>query len=603
MEERKILTREEAVKAYPDKIWAIEDLYRTDELWEKDLQKLMSYCDIITEYKGKLSDPEKLLAYMDLQNELIFLTENLINYAQRKSDEDTSDPKYQDMCGKIMSSLVKLSTVQSFETPEIISIDNNRYESLFKENKELIKYKRYLDKIRKEKDHILSEECEKIMSLSSEAVSQADNIYNMFSNADLTFEDAVDSNGNNHVLTTGTYISLVQSEDRTLRKSAFENLYKKYKEFSNTAASILNSQILSLVFNSRARKYNSTLEASLSSNEVPVEVYKNLISTVHENMDYMYDYVSLRKKLLGVEELHMYDLYTPIALPQEIKISYDEAVETVLKALEPLGEEYINVLKEGFENRWIDVYENKGKCSGAYSAGAYCHPFVLLNYDDNIEGMFTIAHEMGHALHSYFSNKNQLPINADYVIFVAEVASTCNEALLMQYLLKNTKDKKQKAYLINYFLEQFRTTLYRQTMFAEFEMKINEYCESGSHLNADYLCRLYHDLNEQYFGNDIVIDKEIDMEWARIPHFYYNFYVFQYATGYSAAIALSQRILDDDPQHTKDYLGFLTKGCTNDPITLLKQAGVDMTSSEPIRSALKMFGELVEKMEKITREE
>ena len=354
-----------------------------------------------------------------------------------------------------------------------------------------------------------------------------------------------------------------------------------------------------LSFYAKARKYNSTLEAALSETDVPVEVYRNLIDTVHSNMEYMYDYVKLRKKLLGVDELHMYDLYTPIVADFDMEITFEQAKETVLRALEPMGEEYIAILKEGFENRWIDVYENEGKASGAYSAGARPHPYVLLNHKDTLDCMFTLAHEMGHAIHSYLSNKTQPPVYSGYVIFVAEVASTCNEALLMQYLLKHTDNKQEKAYLINYFLEQFRTTLYRQTMFAEFELKINEQVANGETLTADGLNKLYRELNELYFGDGIVIDSEIDLEWARIPHFYYDYYVYQYATGYSAAIALSQRILNEGEPAVKDYLKFLSGGCSTDPISLLKIAGVDMTTSKPVSEALELFGELITQMDEL----
>lgn len=590
---RKILTREEAVKAYPEKTWNLADIYASDELWQEDLENLKQNAAKSIAFKGQLSNPEKLFEYMELQNKIAVEVSNLLNYAQRKSDEDTSVAKYQNMCGAAIAALTQISAEMSFETPEIISISDDDFENMFKEFPKLEKFRRYLTKTRALKDHVLSENEERIMSLAGEMAESPDSIYNMFSNADLTFEPAVDSNGEKYQLTSGTYISLVQSPDRELRRSAFKNLYARYGEFANTTSAILNSQVKSLIFSARARKFNSTLEVSLAGNEVPVEVYKNLIETVHQNMQPMYDYVTLRKKLLGLDELHMYDLYVPIVSDMDEKIPYEQAVETVLKALEPLGDEYISILKEGFTNRWIDVYENKGKCSGGYSAGAFCHPYVLLNYDDNIESMFTVCHEMGHSLHSYFSNKTQQPIDADYVIFVAEVASTCNEALLMQYLLKNTTDKRKKAYLINYFLEQFRTTLYRQTMFAEFELKINEYCEAGNTLTPEWCNKVYHDLNKLYFGDDIIIDKEIDLEWSRIPHFYYDFYVYQYATGYSAAIALSQRILDDDPQHTKDYLQFLHEGCLYDPITLLRHAGVDMASPEPVANALETFGNLV----------
>ena len=429
-----------------------------------------------------------------------------------------------------------------------------------------------------------------------------ENIYSMFSDADLRFPDAVDKDGKAHQVTHGSYIPLVQSDDRVLRKSAFESMYGTFDKFRNTCAATLSAQIKAVNFYAKARKYESSLEAALDGTEVPVSVYKNLIEAVHDNMHYMYDYVALRKKLLGVDELHFYDLYTPVVPDADMKITFEEAKETVLKALAPMGEDYLAILKEGFENRWIDVYENEGKTSGAYSAGARVHPYVLLNHKDTLNCMFTLAHEMGHAIHSYLSNKNQPVVYSDYVIFVAEVASTCNEALLMQYLLKNTEDKKQRAYLINYFLEQFRTTLYRQTMFAEFELKINEMVAAGESLTAEGLNELYGQLNKLYFGDGIVLDDEIKLEWARIPHFYYDYYVYQYATGYSAAIALSQRILKYGEPAVRDYIGFLKGGCSTDPISLLKGAGVDMATTQHINEALAMFGELVKEMEEAMAE-
>lgn len=389
----------------------------------------------------------------------------------------------------------------------------------------------------------------------------------------------------------------MESSNRRIRKDAFMNLYHTLEKHKNTSAAILSSQINQLKFFAQARKYPSTLEAALNVTNVPVSVYKNLIQTVHDNMGYLHKYMALRKKLLGVENLHMYDLYTPIVSDVDVKISYEEAKKNVMEAVSVLGSDYQSILKEGFENRWIDVYENAGKRSGAYSAGHKVHPFVLLNHKDTLNSEFTLAHEMGHAIHSWLSNKNQPAPDAEYVIFVAEVASTCNEALLMQYLLKNTRDKRVRAYLINYFLEQFRTTLYRQTMFAEFEMKINEASEQGVGITADYLKNLYHELNVQYYGSDVVVDEEIDMEWARIPHFYYNFYVFQYATGFSAAIALSQRILKEGAPAVSDYINFLSGGCSKDPIALLRGAGVDMESPKPIEDALKIFGGLIDEME------
>lgn len=600
MSEERIPKRSEVPEQFK---WALEDIYPTDEKWAEDLQKLKSMPERIAAFKGRLGESaQTLYDFMQLSDEISVLCDSLGNYAQRRSDEDTANAKYQGFLGQLMNAYVAVNSAGSFETPEIISIEEEKLDKFYEEKPELKLYKRALDKLRRKKAHILSEAEEKILALTGEMGQSPENIYSMFSDADLRFPDAVDKDGKAHQVTHGSYIPLVQSEDRVLRKSAFESMYSTFDKFKNTCAATLSAQVKAVNFYAKARKYDSSLEAALDGTEVPVSVYKNLIEAVHENMHYMYDYVALRKKLLGVDELHFYDLYTPVVPDADMKITFEEAKETVLKALAPMGEDYLNILREGFENRWIDVYENEGKTSGAYSAGARVHPYVLLNHKDTLNCMFTLAHEMGHAIHSYLSNKNQPVVYSDYVIFVAEVASTCNEALLMQYLLKNTEDKKQRAYLINYFLEQFRTTLYRQTMFAEFELKINEMAAAGESLTAEGLNELYGELNKLYFGDGIVLDDEIKLEWARIPHFYYDYYVYQYATGYSAAIALSQRILKYGEPAVRDYIGFLKGGCSTDPISLLKGAGVDMATTQPINEALSMFGELIKEMEEAMAE-
>ena len=597
MSEERIPKRSEVPEEYK---WALEDIYPSDEAWAADLEKLKAIPEKLSAYKGKLcKSAESLYEYFKLSDEVSVLCDSLANYAQRKSDEDTTISKYQNFMGQLMNVYVEVNSACSFDSPEIISISDEDLEKFYQQKPELVLYKRAIDKLRLQKDHVLSEAEEKILSMTGEMGQSPENIYSMFSDADLKFPDAVDKDGNAHQVTHGSYIPLMQSSDRVLRKSAFEAMYSTFDKFKNTCAATLSAQIKAVNFYAKARKYNSSLEASLDGNEVPVEVYTNLIEAVHENMNYMYEYVALRKKLLGVDELHFYDLYTPIVADADEKITFEQAKETVFKALEPMGEEYLKILREGFENRWIDVYENEGKTSGAYSAGARVHPYVLLNHKDTLNCMFTLAHEMGHAIHSYLSNKNQPIVYSDYVIFVAEVASTCNEALLMEYLLKNTTDKKKKAYLINYFLEQFRTTLYRQTMFAEFELKINELVANGESLTADTLNEIYKNLNKLYFGDGIVLDDEIALEWARIPHFYYNYYVYQYATGYAAAIALSRRILNEGEPAVKDYIKFLSGGCSTDPISLLKIAGVDMATTEPITKSLELFGNLIKELEEL----
>ena len=583
--------------------WATEDLYATDALWEEDLKRLSEYGDKIAAFEGKLMDSaDNLYNYFKLSDELDILTDNLFNYASRKSDEDTKNNFYQAMFGKAYSELVKVESRSAFFEPELLAADESVIEGFYKEKPELEVYRIAINDVVRMKAHILSPEEERILALAGEISEAPGNINSMLNNADMKYPSIKDADGNELRVTHGSFIPLLESKDENVRRAAFESLYHTYADFKNTSASILSAQVKQLIFFAKSRHYNSTLEAALDGTNVPVSVYKNLIEAVHDNMHYMHKYVRLRKKLMKKDELHMYDLYTSIVPTADAKIPFEEAKKTVLEAVKPLGEEYQSILKEGFYNRWIDIYENDGKISGSYSAGALVHPYVLLNYKETLDSQFTLAHEMGHALHSYYSNHTQPTCYRHYRIFVAEVASTCNEALLMEHLLAKTTDKMERAYLINYFLEQFRTTLYRQTMFAEFEMKINEMVENGESLTADELCKLYRELNIEYYGEDIVVDHEIDMEWARIPHFYYNFYVFQYATGYSAAIALSRRILNEGESAVKDYLGFLKGGCSKDPVSLLRGAGVDMATKEPVNAALKLFGELIDELDELLAE-
>lgn len=580
--------------------WSVKDIYASDDLWEGDYKKAQSYAEKIGSFKGKLSESaEKLLEYFRLDDELTVLFDSLIYYALCKRDEDTRVSKYQDMANRLDILMVEISGASAFVTPELLSISDETLEKFYAECPDLELYRRALDKIRVQREHILSENEEKIIALTGEIVNSPDNIFSMFNDADLKFPDACDKDGNPHQITHESFIPLMRSEDRVLRKSAFDGLYHTYESFKNTSAAMLSGQIKALIFHARAKKYNSTLEAALSRNEVDTAVYHRLIEAVHENMGLMHRYVKIRKKALGLNELHPYDLYVPIVSGVDDKIDFEQAKAEVYESLAPMGEEYRAIFRKGIDERWIDVYENEGKRSGGYSAGCRVHPFILLNHKDTLNCEFTLAHEMGHAIHSYLSNKNQPVAYSDYVIFVAEVASTCNESLLMQHLLKSCTDKKRRAYLVNYFLEQFRTTLYRQTMFAEFELMINEKAERGESLTADYLCEIYHKLNVEYYGEDLVVDKELDMEWARIPHFYNDYYVYQYATGFSAAIALSQKILNEGEPAVRDYINFLSGGCSKDPISLLKGAGVDMTSKSAVENALGLFSKLLDEMEEL----
>ena len=544
--------------------WAIEDLYATDEDWKRDFEKIKSKIPQIETFQGKLGESaDNLLAFLKLQDELTILIDQFANYSMRKSDEDTKNTTYQGYKDQTTSLYVAISSALSFAEPEILDLSDDTLNTFYNEQPKLENYKRYLSDIRRKKAHILSNAEEKILAAAGDLAQAPDDIFSLLNDADLTFESVTDIEGNRHAVTHASFIPLLHNYDKNVRKATFESLYKTYAHHKNTSAAILSAQMKQLHFFAKMRKYNSPLEAALDSTHVDPQVYYNLIEAVHENMESMYKYVRLRKKLLNVDELHMYDLYVPMVADAERNIPFSEAKTNICEALSVLGTDYTDLLNEGFSNRWIDIYENTGKRSGAYSSGCRVHPYILLNYKNNLDSEFTTAHEMGHALHSYFSNQNQPVINADYVIFVAEVASTCNEALLMQYLLQKTTDKKERAYLINYFLEQFRTTLYRQTMFAEFELKMSQMIINGESINAETACKVYHDLIDLYFGKDIIHDAQIDLEWARIPHFYYNFYVYQYATGFSAAIALSQKILEEGEPAVKAYKEqFLSAGCS-----------------------------------------
>lgn len=583
--------------------WAIEDLYANDSLWQMEFEQVKELLPKAVEYQGRLSKSGDLLfSFLQLSDEIGKLMERIYVYANQKYHEDTANPTYQDLSNKANALSTQVNSALSFATPEILTIPEEMIAQFRHENEELKQYDFYLQDILRLKAHILSQEMEELLADAGEVADASGNIFSMFNNADIRFPEIKDEDGEAVRITHGRYGQLLESNDRRVRREAFEGVYATYKSYRNTLAASFSANVKQEVFFAKARKYGSTLEKALNAANIPVAVYTNLIEAVHDHMDLMHRYVSLRKKLLGVEELHMYDLYTPLVQDVKMDIPFEEAKKLVAKGLEPLGDEYQNILTEGYNHRWIDVYENENKRSGAYSWGAYgTHPFVLLNYNDTLNNVFTLAHEMGHAIHSYYSDREQPFVYAGYKIFVAEVASTCNEALLIDHMLKNTQDKKEKAYLINHFLEKFKGTLYRQTMFAEFEMITHKLVEEGESLTADALCKIYHDLNVAYFGSDIVIDPEIDMEWARIPHFYNAFYVYQYATGYSAAIALSRRILTEGEEAVSDYIRFLSSGSSNYPIELLKLAGVDMSTKEPVKEALTLFSELLDQMEELMK--
>ena len=583
--------------------WALEDLFPSDDAWQQALDRVLGKTETIQGFAGRLGESgQTLCAFLALLEETDTALEALGNYAMRAADQDTRNSFYQGLSGRYLSAATTLGAAFSFATPEIMALEEDTLEGFYRDCPRLERFRRYLTDQRRRKEHTLSAPEERLLAAAAEMAGAPDSIYGSLLNADLRYPDAVDGEGKAHALSQSTFITLEESADRTLRKSAYQNLYTTLGQFQNTAAALLDAQNKQQKFYAASRKYNSAREAALDGTNVPLSVYDNLIEAVHRNVDKMHRYVTLRKKLLGVEELHFYDVYTPLVPEVRKDIPFADAKQTVYDALHPLGEEYRKILREGFENRWIDVYENQGKRSGAYSAGTKVHPYVLLNYTGSLDSLFTLAHEMGHALHSYLSNRHQNPIDSDYVIFVAEVASTCNEALLMEYLLKRTRDKKERASLINYFLDQFKGTIYRQVMFAEFEKNIGAMVDNGQTLTAEVLSEEYARLAKFYYGPDMVVDDYIASEWVRIPHFYYNYYVFQYATGYAAAIALSRRILKEGAPAVEDYLGFLSGGCSKSPIELLKGAGVDMTGPEPVNDALALFGELLDEMESLMEE-
>ena len=597
--ELKILKRNEMDPAY---CWNTADLFPTDEAWNEELSACQELPAKARSYQGRLGESaETLYEYLTLSEAVDERVSKLLVYAFIRLDEDTTNSYYQAMKGRCSSFLVQLGSATAFEGPELVAISDETLDKFYAEKPELEKFRRYLTKARLNKPHILSPAEENLLAAAGEVTQGASNIFRTFNDADMKFPKVTDSNGKEYNLTNGSYISLMESEDRVLRENAFKAFYGVYDSFRNTLASMLNAEVRKNIFRAKARKYENSLESALSPVEVPVAVYDNLIEAVHQNMDKMHRYMRLRKKAMGLGELHMYDIYASMLPEADQEISFEQARDEVLEATKVLGEEYHTVLKSSFEQRWMDVYENEGKRSGAYSIGSPVHPFVLLNHKNTLNSEFTLAHEMGHAMHSYLSSKYQPGIYSHYVLFVAEVASTCNEGLLMQYLLGRTNDKKQRAVLINYFLEQFRTTLYRQTMFAEFEREINRVAESGETLTAERLEGIYYDLNKLYYGEDVVCDKEIAIEWARIPHFYRHFYVYQYATGFSAAMALSKRILEGGESAVADYLKFLSGGCSTDPVSLLKIAGVDMSTPKPVNDALALFGELIDELEELLK--
>jgi oligoendopeptidase F len=596
VEQRRLKSRTEIPEATK---WHLEDIFSDNEQWEKEFTHVEKLINEGKKFEGHLADaPETLIACFEWMDDLSLEIEEIYTYARMRRDEDNRDANYQALTDRAGALAVKVSSSASFVVPELLAIPEGRLKEFRTTSKKLELYNHALEDILRKKEHILSSVEEKLLAEVGELAEAPGAIFSMANNADLKFPSIVDEAGKSVELTKGNFIMFMESHQQSVRKEAFETLYHTYEKQKNTWAATLNSSVKSDIFFSKARNYSSAIAGSLDDDRVPLKVYDSLIDTVHEFLPQMHRYVQLRKKALKLDELHMYDIYVPIVPETTMVITYEQAKDMVIDGLKPLGPDYIKILEEGFQKKWVDVYENEGKTSGAYSWGTYrSHPYVLLNHQDTLDSMFTLAHEMGHSLHTFLSNRKQPHLYAGYKIFVAEVASTLNEALVMEHLLETTKDPKTLAYLINHYLEQFRGTIFRQTMFAEFEKKIHSVVEEGGALTADTLSEIYRNLNAVYYGAEVVLDPEIAIEWARIPHFYNAFYVYKYATGFSAATAFARAILDEGEPAVVRYLEFLSGGGSDYPIELLRKAGVDMETPVPVRNALQVFTGLVERLE------
>ncbi|MBD2846028.1 oligoendopeptidase F [Paenibacillus sp. IB182496] len=584
----------------PEHRWKLEDMFADQSAWEREFAEAKKQIGKIAAFQGKLSDPSQLKACFELEDELSQHVERLYVYANMRHHEDMAEPVYQALSDKAKKLSVEAGEAQSFITPEVLSLPDETLNALI-ENPQLAPFRRTLEEMRREKPHVLSQREEMLLAQVGNISQAPGTIFGMLNNADLKFPKVKNEQGEEVELTHGRYIQFLESKNREVRREAFQAMYASYGKLKNTLASTLNANVTKNIFYARARNYPSALEMSLFGDNIPTTVYTNLIDTIHKHLPLMHRYMKLRKKLLGVDELHMYDLFAPLVDEYKMDISYEDAKTRVAQSLKPLGDTYLDVLQKGFGDGWIDVYENEGKRSGAYSWGAYgTHPYVLLNHNDNLNSMFTLTHEMGHALHSYFSDEALPYRDAQYTIFLAEVASTLNEALLMHDMLGNSTEAREKMYLLTYYADQFRTTVFRQTMFAEFEKIIHEKVEQGDSLTPQELSKIYYDLNKLYYGEDMVVDRDIEMEWARIPHFYTSFYVYKYATGFSAATSFAKQIIDEGQPAVDRYLGFLKSGGSDYSIDILKKAGVDMSSPEPISQAMSVFEGLLEQMEQLT---
>lgn len=580
--------------------WSVKDLYSSDELWNNDYEKALKSTQEKSSFEGCVMDSADTLADALSESEKDdYITERLYVYAFMRYYEDTSDGTYQQMSGKAQMLAVKMSEKYSFLVPEIMVADDDKV-ARFLDSDKIKPYRHLLCDMLAKKEHTCSQKEEKLLAMASQMADSPSDIFSKFNNADVKFGKVHDEHGDEKELTSAGFSVFMESMDRNVRKEAFYALYRQYKSYINTLAASYYGNVKQAVFFANARNYESTLQMYLSGSFIPESVYTNLIDTVNNNLDKMHDYVSLRKKTLGVDELHFYDIYAPLTSDYTVNVSYENAKETVLDALKILGDDYVSQVKKGYESGWVDVYENDGKRSGAFSWGAYgTHPYIFHNYTETLNDIFTLIHETGHAMHTYYSNETQPYTYAGYKIFVAEVASTCNEVILIDYLLKHSRSDEEKKYLYGHYLEQFKGTLFRQTMFAEFEMITHRMAQDGEVLNAESLCGTYKKLNEKYFGKDMVIDEEIAYEWARIPHFYTPFYVYQYATGFSAAVAIATKIINGDKEVLHGYREFLKGGSSMHPIELLSLCKIDMSKPDVIQDALNVFGSLIEDFKKI----
>ncbi|MGV3243567.1 oligoendopeptidase F [Staphylococcus sp. 11261D007BR] len=597
------LTREEQERQYPQYTWDLTTIFESDDAWEEAFKEVENQLGKEEPFKSHLGDDaETLYQALTLEDEIETQLETVYVYAHLKQDQDTANDRYTGFEARAHQLAIKLSSAWSFLVPELLQIDEEKLQSFIDQHEGLQRFKFDLELLNEQRPHVLDADKEKLLTEAQDALSTPGNVFSMFDNADLQFDDVTDKDGVTHPLTQGTFIKYLESDDRILRASAYNNVYKAYGAYNNTLSATLAGEVKKHVFNARSHHYQTAREQALSQNHIPEEVYDNLIKTVHDYLPLLHRYTKLRQSLLGLDDLKMYDMYTPLVKDIQFDMPYDEAVEWMLKGLAPMGEEYLNVVKEGLENRWVDVYENKGKRSGGYSSGAHqTNPFILLNWSDTVSDLYTLVHEFGHSAHSYFSRKHQPSNYSDYSIFVAEVASTCNEALLSDYMDKHLDDKR-RLLLLNQELERFRATLFRQTMFAEFEHKIHQIEEAGEPLTANRMNEEYAKLNRLYFGDTVETDENISKEWSRIPHFYMNYYVYQYATGYSAAQSLSHQILTEGQPAVERYINeFLKKGSSNYPIEILKNAGVDMTTPKPIEDACKVFEEKLDAFEKLMK--